>query len=98
MARRRQFTRGTSVRRRTGWEQGVGGWPMAASITGDSVAIVGDGIVALQDGLTLVRTRGEIELVLTAAASPLDGFKGAFGICVVSGDAFAVGVTATSTS
>ena len=92
MARRRQFS--TSQRRRTGWEVGVGDISALQSITTSSVAIVGNGLVALLDGLTLVRTRGIIQLVLTAAASPLDGFRGAFGICIVSEDAFGIGATA----
>ena len=97
MARRRSSRGFSSARRRTGWEEGPGGWANTASITTSSNAIVGVGLFALLDGLTLVRVRGEIELGITAAAAALDGFKGAFGICIVSADAFAVGVTAIPT-
>ena len=95
MARRRSFPRGTSQRRRTGWTEFVGdftGAPLTVTVT--SVAIVGPGFEVLVDGITLVRTRGLIQLALTANTAAGDGFQGAFGICKVSADAFAVGVTA----
>ena len=92
MARRRQF--GTSQRRRVGWSDGPGDISTFAAVTASSVAIVGNGAIALGDGITVVRIRGILQLILTAASAPLDGFTGAFGICVVTEDAFAVGVTA----
>ena len=93
MARRRQF-RGGSLRRRTGWDDGPGFISNLGTVTSTSVAIVGSGLSVLEDGNTIIRTRGMLQLILTAADAPLSGFRGAFGICIVSEDAFAVGVTA----
>jgi len=59
----------------------VAAWPTVATV--------------LQDGLTLVRTRGIFKTWLTAAASIGDGFNEvAIGICVVTENAFGIGVTA----
>ena len=92
MARRRQFP--VSQRRRTGWDNGSGGIATLNTVTSTSVALVGSGFIIFADGNTIVRTRGMIQCILTAADAPLSGFRGAFGICIVSEDAFAVGVTA----
>ena len=94
MARRRQFSRGTGVRRLTGWSEGPGDFPTLQSITGASVGIVGQGAQSNSEGLTVVRIRGVIGLTLTAADAALSGFRGAFGICRVSENAFGIGVTA----
>ena len=94
MARRRQFRGSPGVRRRTGWEVGVGDIDSILTVTAPSVSIIGNGLVALSDGLTLIRTRGVIQLITTSNDIALGGFTGAFGICIVSEDAFAVGATA----
>jgi len=58
---------------------------------------VGNGAQATVDGVTVIRTRGLIELTISAATAGLDGYAGAFGIAICSNDAFAVGVTAVPT-
>ena len=93
MARRRQFSRSTA-RRLTGWSEGPGDFTTLQSITVSSVGLVGQGAVAAQEGLTVVRIRGVIGLTLTAADAALSGFRGAFGICRISENAFGIGVTA----
>ncbi len=100
MARTRSgFGRGShGTRRKTGWELGPGGDDLATldvqQFTASGEAILGSGIIPTLDGLTLVRTRGFAEFVLSGATTALDGFSWGFGICVVNADAFAVGITA----
>ena len=48
----------------------------------------------LADGLTLVRTRGELHLILLTASAPQTGFQVAFGMCRVSQKAGDLGATA----
>ena len=96
MARQRSgFNRGSGAnRRRTGWEVGPGGTG-PTTVTANAVDVLGSGSEALQDGLTLVRTRGFIEMLLTAAGSAsVTGFSGAIGIGIVTAPAFAIGITA----
>ena len=94
MARRRQLSR-SSPRRRVGWNEGPGGFnEIPITVTTSSVSILGLGQTLLADGFTLVRTRGLIQLALTANTAAGDGFQGAFGICVVFAESFGVGVTA----
>ena len=85
-----------SQRRRTGWEEGPGS-TATQSVQSTSSQIIGNGLAVLQDGITLVRTRGYVRLVITSGDVALSGFSGAFGICVVTNDAFAIGVTAVPT-
>ena len=95
MGRRRQFSGRAFPRRLTSWEIGVGGFEQTpVTVTSSSVSTVGLGAQSLEDGLTIVRIRGLISLVLSAVDAPLSGFQGAFGICIVSQDAAAVGPTA----
>jgi len=93
VARRRQF-HSAGARRRTGWEEGPGGLASQSSLTASGDLIIGAGAAATQDGLTLVRTRGIVQLVQASASATNEGFFGAVGICIVSSDAFAIGVTA----
>ena len=95
MARQRGFPLAHRSRRRTSaWEEGVGGVAVQAQITASGTTLVTSALAAAVDGLTLVRTRGRLQLFLTAAGSPLDGFAGAFGI----GLATAAAVTAGAAS
>ena len=81
-----------SARRQTSWSPGPVG---ALSITGNSINLIALGSAAVQDGLTLVRVRGEMLLGLTVTGLLLDGFRQvAAGLCIVSENAFGVGVTA----
>ena len=78
-------------RRKSSWEQGSGGTGQVA-FTGSSTSILGLGAGAAEDGLTLVRTRGQLTVSLNAAAAVGEGFSGAFGIGIVTDQAFAAGV------
>ena len=92
LARRRYPSSG--ARRRTGWEEGPGG-AQGQVIGASGKTVVGSGVAALADGLTIVRIRGIFQIGATGTpAAATDGIDGAFGICIVSNDAFAVGVTA----
>ena len=96
MARRRSqrgSNRASGVRRQTSWEEGVGG-TSSAQFAASGSAIVGSGVQPTTDGLTLVRTRGFVELVLTTITANLDGYSGGIGIGVVNTNAFGVGVSA----
>ena len=91
-------TRGTrfarsSSRRQTDWSEGP--LQVASDITAPGVTVWAVGQAAVDAGLTLIRVRGIIQIVLTAAASPLDGFRGiASGLCIVSENAAGIGATA----
>ena len=92
-------TRGVSQRRKSSWEIGVqtGTDGSLQTITASS-AITGSGALSIvDDGLTLVRTRGFMNLFLTAASGVGEGFTGAVGICRTTLAAVAVGVTAIPT-
>jgi len=94
MARSRGFSsRGIGRSRRlTGWEEGPLG-----TITGVTVASTTVFPIAQQaqtDGLTIVRTRGELLVFLSASIGALEGFRWGFGMCIVSENASGVGVTA----
>ncbi len=82
-------------RRTTTWSDGP-----KSTLTGQVLASTGKSIwatgfaVAAGTSLTLVRTRGEILLQLDLATAAGDGFLGAIGLGIVSGDAFGIGSTA----
>ena len=92
------FERGrSSSRRQTGWSAGpaTGSTPgsvQAITAAGTTLAILGSAPTV--DDLTLVRLRGMLTLSLSAAATALDGFVGAFGIANVGSEAFATGAAA----
>ena len=83
-------------RRKKGWDSGPGG-TAALALSSSSSAILGSGLQVLVDGQTLIRTRGLFSLVGLTAAAVGDGFQGAFGIGIVSENAFGVGITAVPT-
>jgi len=85
------------ARRRSSWEIGPGGNNVVTTSAAALLATFGTGAQATQDGLTLVRIRGFAELILSQAASGGDGYAGALGIGIVTGDAAAIGVTAMPT-
>ncbi len=85
--------RGGATRRKTDWQEGPGG-SAQTTITGTGKTILGSGFVLLADGNTLVRTRGHVLHYLESSAAISDGFNGAFGIGIVTAQAFAIGVTA----
>jgi len=51
----------------------------------------------LADGVTLIRTRGRLQLYLEAATSGRDGFSGAFGIGVATTAAVVAGAASVPT-
>ncbi len=91
------MTQGRSLRRKTQWADGPGGDDLptldSQAFTTTSQAILGVGISALEP-LTVVRLHGFLEVILSAAAAAGDGFNWAFGIGIVSEDAFDVGIAA----
>ena len=97
MATTRGFSRGRRVsqRRRTSWDEGPGS-QAAVSITSSSSVILGSGAESTEDGLTIVRIRGLLSLTQSVGGA-LQGFSGAFGIGIVTTDAFTVGITAMPT-
>ena len=91
MARSNQsFRRGLSrsTARRPSWSQGPEGI-VTRTASGQSLLT---GAQANVDELTVIRTRGILDVIMTAGAAALDGYDGAVGICVVSENAFNAGV------
>ena len=84
-------------RRLVQWELGPGGDDIATldrlDFTASGTSILGTGAIATEP-ITVVRTRGFISFQLTASAAALDGYNIAYGVGVVTADAFAIGVTA----
>jgi len=91
-ARRSGFTRRGQVRsrRQSSWNVGPGG-VSAQAVSSVTSLILGGAIEPTSGGLTLVRTRGILELVLNTTSAIGSGFHGASGIAIVSSDAFAAG-------
>ena len=87
----RSIPGGSRSRRRTGWEEGPFGVLSPAST---AISVFPTAQTSLVDGQTIVRTRGELLLLLLSAAAPQQGFEYAAGLCIVSAKAFSVGATA----
>ena len=93
MARRSGFRPQRGTKRTVSWGFGPGGSVLTA-LTGNGQSILGDGVVlAVEDKATIVRTRGNIEMIQTLGGAG-EGFHVAFGIGIVSDQAFTVGATA----
>ena len=92
--RRSSFPRTSgAVRRRSSWSGGPEG--LLGAISTSSVTLFPTGAQALLNGLTHVRFRGELLLYITVAGgAATEGFRWAFGVGIVSENAFGVGVTA----
>ena len=97
MARSRGFRQAPQTRRRKGWEVGIGQVAPQTAITGSSSVIVTSGLQPTIDGLTLLRTRGSLLYFLSLATAALDGFRGAFGIGIVTSAAFTAGAASVPT-
>ena len=80
-----------TVRRQSSWAVGPSG---IVSRTSTGASLFGTGSQAIDNGLTHVRLRGELLGFLTSIAAALDGFDCGFGVCIVSENAFGIGVTA----
>ena len=86
--------RTSGPRRQTSWGAGTGGTTIG-SLSATGKAVVGAGLaLAVEDHATLVRTRGHLALQLAAATAAGDGFIGAFGVGIVTDEAFAAGIAA----
>jgi len=94
VTRSRGFARGTN-RRLTSWEigaqTGVDGASQAVSSTSSTLAA--GGAVSTEDGLTLIRTRGELNLFLTTSDAAGNGFHGAFALGLFNENAFLTGIS-----
>jgi len=81
-----------SVRRQTEWSIGPSG-SIVLNVAG--ATLFPTGAQSIEDAETIVRTRGEVNCAIDVSGALLEGFdEVAFGICVVSENAFGVGVTA----
>ena len=99
MARSRGFLRDRGSRRPnrlTSWDLGPGG-TSSVSISSTSSTFLGSFVSPTQDGLTVIRTRGELLIFLTAASAQDNGITGAFGIGLATAAALTVGATAVPT-
>ncbi len=88
--------RTTGPRRKTGWEEGVGGTGVLA-IGATGSFFLGSAVAPTVDGLTLVRTRGFVEMLLAGATARGDGMQGAIGIGVTTVAAVAAGIASVPT-
>ena len=97
MARSRGFahrgTARTGPRRQSDWGVGAqsGTDGTGQGITASGALLLTGGSTPTVPGLTLVRTRGRCLFYLTNATADNNGFVGAFGIGVVTVDAFVAG-------
>ena len=92
MARQRAFQRPGRTRRSVLW--GFGPQEVDGAFTASNTAIWSAGITTALGEITIMRTRGRVRSILTAAGSPGDGYRGAHGIAVVQDQAFGIGLTA----
>ena len=94
MAHARSFRSRTNAgaRRHVSWDLGPSG--ASGNLTTSSVVVFPVASQALTDDLTVVRLRGRLQVALSIAGSAGEGFSWAFGICNVTENAAAIGVTA----
>ena len=99
MARSRGFSRAPRRSSGVARDWGLGpGESVITSIMGTGSTILGSGITPGESELTVMRTRGLLELgILGQATANGDGFFGAVGIGVFSLPAFTAGVTSMPT-
>ena len=92
----RGFSRGHSQRRKTAWGPGPGGIAVdnfAASAT----RLIGSFIQPVVEGMTVTRIRGQLNALLTSAATVGDGYQGAFGIGIATLAAVTAGFASVPT-
>ncbi len=99
MARRSGFSRGrpssSGVSRQ--WNAGTGGTAVT-TVSGTSQGFLGSAVQPTADELTVMRTRGLLDLFVSGApSSDGDGFFGAVGIGVTSAAAVATGIGSVPT-
>jgi len=78
-------------RRLTSWGVGPGS-AVVTQFTANASTILGAGVVPGANGLTLVRTRGSLSAGLSSQDVVAAGFHCAFGIGMITDDAFGAGV------
>ena len=78
------------------WGAGTGG-SAVLSINGSINTILGSGVQTTGSELTLLRTRGILDIFLTSVTTEGDGFFGAVGIAIASDQAFTAGVSSLPT-
>ena len=93
MARPRGFPRRSGTKRSTSWANGAAAADVAITATGKGLWTTG---VVLSAALkvTIVRTRGLANILLTSATAAGDGFHGALGLALVPTTAFVAGSAA----
>ena len=91
---RSQFRGRQAPTRKSTWNRGPNG---VIQRTATGSVIFATGSQAAEAGLTIIRTHGELLVGLSAATSAVDGYDGAFGICIVSENAFNVGIASIPT-
>ena len=92
-ARTHQFPRRSGGNRRhVAWSAGPRG--ATGSLTASGRSLFPVGTTAGEDDLTLIRTRGELQVSLLAASAAGEGIQWALGLCNVTQNAFGIGVTA----
>jgi len=91
-SRRLGFRARSSTRRQSAWNQGPNG--LSANLVASGASAIAIGQQAAIAGLTIVRIRGRLTIFGTAAATAANHMFWAFGICIVSENAFGVGITA----
>jgi len=100
MARRFQSTRRTSPRRKLAWLGGFVGTATRTTIGASVVSILQSFDTRLGGAesldFTIVRTRGILDVGPLGLAADMDA-QGAYGICVVNGEAFDAGVASIIT-
>ena len=99
MARQNRFTSRlrSGAKRATAWVTGPVG--LTAGLTGTGSSLFANGLQSTLDGNTIVRIRGMVTMqvsVVPNLATP-NLFAYAVGMCVVSENAFGVGITAVPT-
>ena len=87
--------RRSGSQRRTDWLGGPSG--VLTSITASGAQGFALSSAATIAGSTIVRIRGYLQFLLTAAGAAADGFTGAFGIGKSTGEAITIGITALPT-
>ena len=91
MARGRGFQRPhRSPRRRTAWSVGPNAILQSAASAPSQLFTNGVALSA-SDNVTIGRLRGEAMVYLSAGSTAISGYDGAFGIGIVSAEAFAAG-------
>ena len=85
-----------SQRRKSSWGVGVGD-TTASPFTASGVGFLGSTVFPTVPGLTIVRIRGQCDVMLTLATTAGDGFQGAVGIGIATTTAVTAGIPSLPT-